>query len=203
MTVTNFKYDRYCTLEEGLTKLLKSKGYRLNIRYSQIDKAVVVEAVPIVNYSNDVEFSSDMRLNYLMEMQGDGVNHLICLGAGELSDRIVYHLYVDAAGNIGTTQSYFGIDEIAVVYDSPGASIDDLIVGGTDRIREMMNTNLFEIIVPPDVEIDIGDIVGGRDYLSGMLITAPITGKILRWEDGFRTTEYQFEDDVMAQITEE
>lgn len=203
VTVSNFRYDRYCTLEEGLAKLLKSKGYRLNIRYSQPDKAVVVEAVPIVNYSSDVEFSSDMRLNYLMEMQGDGVNHLICLGSGELRDRIVYHLYVDGSGNIGTTQYYTGIEEIASVYDSPGATVDDLITGGTDRLREQMNTNLFEIVVPPDVDIEIGDIVGGRDYLSGMLITAPITGKVIRWEDGFRTIEYQFEDDVIAQITEE
>lgn len=196
VTVSNFRYDRYCTLEEGLTKLLKSKGYRLNIAYSQIQKAVVVSAVPIVNYSQAVQFSSDMQLNYVMEMQGDGVNHLICLGQGELRDRTVYHLYVDQDGNIGTTQYYTGIDEVAEIYDYAGAELVDLIPAGENHLRELMNTNRFEIKVDPNRELAIGDIVGGKDYLSGMNMSAPITGKVVTWEKGFRNIEYKLEDDV-------
>lgn len=200
VSVTNFQYERYCTMEAGLTKLLKSKGYKLNIEYSQTLKRVVVTAVPIVDYSTDIEFSSDMEVNYTMHMQGDGVNHLICLGKGELKNRTVYHLYVDQNGNIGTTQYYTGIDEIAEVYDSPGAEQEDLINGGQARLREVMNKNQFQITVDSDMEIAIGDIVGGRDYLSGMTMTAPITGKILKWYNGFRTIEYKLEDDVTAAL---
>ena len=198
----SFQYDRYCNLEEGLTKLLKSVGYRMEIQYSQIDKAVLVYAVPITDYSEDIEFSSDMQLNYIMHMQGDGVNHLICLGNGELKDRIVYHLYVDQNGNIGTTQYYFGIDEVVEVYDYAGAELDDLIQSGRERLKEIMNDNRFEITVNPSMEIAIGDIVGGRDYLSGMTMTAPITGKIVRWVNGFRTIEYRVEDEVTASLFE-
>lgn len=199
VTVTNFKYDRYCTLEEGLRKMLRSKGYRLKIEYSQLEKAVVVSAVPIVDYSQSVEFSSDMQLNYTMHMQGDGINHLICLGKGELKDRTVYHLYVDNNGNIGTTQYYFGIDEIAEVYDYSGAELPDLIQSGTERLQENMNENKFEIAVE-GTEIAIGDIVGGRDYLSGMKMKSPITGKIVRWKNGFQTIEYKLEDEVTASL---
>lgn len=203
VTVNNFQYDRYCTLEEGLTKLLKSKGYRLEIEYSQTERAVLVAAVPIVDYSQDIELSSDMQLNYVMQMQGDGVNHLICLGQGELRDRIVYHLYVNNNGEIVTTQYYFGVDEIAEIYDYPGGELSDLIQSGRQRMEEVMNQNQFEMEVEPSMEIAIGDIVGGRDYLSGMTMTAPIAGKIMRWEDGFRTIEYQLADDVTATLTEE
>ena len=199
VTVTNFQYDRYCTLEEGLRKMLKSKGYRLKIEYSQPDKAVVVSAVPIVDYSQSVEFSSDMQLNYTMHMQGDGINHLICLGKGELKNRTVYNLYVDNNGNIGTTQYYYGVDEIADVYDYSGAELSDLIQGGTEHLQEDMNENTFEIAVE-GTEIAIGDIVGGRDYLSGMTMTAPITGKVVRWENGFQTIEYKLEDEVTASL---
>ena len=198
----NWQYDRYCTLEEGLRKMLKSKGYRLDISYSQTEKAVVVSAVPIVDYSQNIELSSDMQLNYIMRMQGDGVNHLILLGSGELKDRIVRHLYVNASGNIVSTQYYTGIDEIAEIFDYAGAEVPDLLQSGEQRLREVMNRNEFEMSVEPSDEIAIGDIVGGRDYLSGMKMTAPITGKIVRWQNGSKTIEYKLSDDVTATIEE-
>ena len=195
-----WQYARYCTLEEGLSDMLKSRGYRLNIEYSQEDKAVVVSAVPIVDYSQSIEFSADMRINYNMSMQGDGVNHLICLGSGELKDREVYHLYVDENGNIGPTQYYTGIEEITEIFDYAGAELDDLIQTGTQRLKEIRNTNIFEIKVDPDTELAIGDIVGGRDYLSGMTMRSPISGKIVKWEQGFQTVEYRLENDVTVEV---
>lgn len=197
---TSYQYERYCTLEDGLTKMLKAKNYRLNIAYSQPDKAVVVSAVPIVDYSQEVEFSSDMRTNYIMHMANDGVNHLICLGSGELKNRMVRHLYTDAQGNISQTQTYTGIDEIVEVYDYAGAEEDDLIQSGTQRLEEIRNSQHFEIQVDPSVEISVGDIVGGRDYLSGMAMTAPVVGKIVRWEAGFETIEYKLAEEASASL---
>ena len=178
--------------------MLKSVGYRLRIAYSQPDKAVKVDAVPIVDYSSSVEFSPDLETNYTMHMQGDGVNHLICLGKGELKNREVYDLYVDQNGNIGTTQYYTGSDEVVDVYDYAGAELPDLIASGKERLKELMNQNTFGITVNPEIEVAVGDIVGGRDYLSGMLMQAPIVGKIARWADGFQTIEYKLQDDVTA-----
>ena len=198
VTVSDFQYDRYCTLEAGLTKLLKSKGYRLELYYSQDLKAVVVSAVPIVDYSQRTELSSDMRTDYTMASQKDGVNHLICLGKGELRNRTVYHLYADTRGNISTTQTQFGIDEIAEVFDYSGGELPDLIQSGRERLEELKNANSFDMKIDASMEIGIGDIVGGRDYLSGMIMTSPITGKIMKWENGSRTIEYKLEDDVMV-----
>lgn len=199
-SVSGYQYDRYCTLEEGLRKLLKSKGYRLDISYSQTDKAVLVQALPIVDYSSQIELSSDMQLNYQMNMQGDGVNHLICLGQGELRERTVYHLYVDQNGGIGTTQYYTGADEVAEVYDYAGAEMDDLISGGRRRLEERMNRNTFSMDVEEFPEVAIGDIVGGRDYLSGMLMAAPIAGKVVRWQNGTQKIEYTLADEVTASL---
>ena len=198
VTVTNYQYDRYCTLEAGLSKMLKSVGYRLHLEYHPSINAVVVSAVPIVDYSYDVVFSSDMRLNYQMKTETIGVNHLICLGKGELKDRTVYNLYVDNKGKISTTQYYFGVDEVAEVYDSVGSELPDLIQGGTDRLKELAPLKSFEIAIDSDMELAIGDIVGGKDYLSGMRMSAPITGKIVRWQGGFQTIEYKLADDITA-----
>lgn len=201
VTVSNYQYDRYCTLHDGLEKLLKSKGYRLDIQYLQTERAVLVQAVPIVNYAADIEFSADMQLHYVMQMQSNGTNHLICLGSGELADRLVVHLYVDGNGNIVNTQYYTGSDEVAEVYDYAGAEEEDLRESGIERLKECMGTNSFDITIDPSKEIAIGDIVGGQDYLSGMKMTAPITGKIVKWAKGFRTIEYRISDDVEVEVT--
>ena len=196
VTASAFQYDRYCTLEEGLTKLLKAYGYRLELRYDQALKAVAVSAVPIVDYSQRIELSADMRMDYAVEVNNDGVNHLICLGKGELRDRTVYHLYADANGNIGTTQHFFGAAEIADVYDYSGGELSDLIQSGRKKFEELIGTGKFGMTVDSSLEIEIGDIVGGRDYLSGVTMSSPIAGKIVTWKDGFRQIEYKLEDDI-------
>lgn len=199
ITVT-YQYNRYVTLYEGLKAMLKSVGYKMRISYNQSDGKVMVEAVPIVNYSNEIEYSSDMNADYYMTKEGTGVNHLICLGSGELRDRTVVDLYVDANGNISQTQSYFGENEIAQVYDYAGASRDDLIQSGTDQLKELRNQNSFRIDLESTKDVEIGDIVGGRDYTSGMRMTAPITTKVVTWRDGFEKVEYKLSDDVTIEL---
>lgn len=193
----NWQYERYCTLEDGLKRLLESVGYRLDLTYSQTQKKVIAQAVPIIDYSENIEFSSDMRVNYQMQQQGDGVNHLICLGKGELRNRVVRHFYINQRGKVSTTQYYFGVDEIVDVYDSGGSETPDLIKDGKKRLRELANKDVFNINVDPSMEIAIGDIVGGRDYLSGMTMAAPIWGKIIKYETGFTNIEYILETDKM------
>lgn len=192
----NYQYNRYVTLYDGLKAMLKSVGYRLNIAYDQVSGKVVVSAVPIVDYSEQIEYSSDMNANYYMTMENAGVNHLICLGQGELRNRTVVHLYVDGNGNISQTQTFYGADEICAVYDYAGAARPDLIQSGTQQLKNMTSHNSFQIDFDTFDEVAIGDIVGGHDYISGMRMTAPITSKIVRWRNGFEKTEYKLSDDV-------
>lgn len=191
---TTYQYNRYCTLYDGLRDMLASEGYRLKIEYSQADSCVYVSAVPIVDYSSTIDFSGDYRVNYTMQKQTDGVNHLICLGSGELAARTVRHLYVNQYGKITTTQYYFGSEEIAEVYDNSGAGVTDLIQGGKKRLKELRNKNQFDIKLDTDLDIAIGDIVGGQDYLSGMTMSAPVIGKVVKWSGGFQTIDYKLDE---------
>lgn len=195
----SYQYNRYVTLYQGLKDMLKSVGYKLKLAYDQDLRAVKTEAVPIVDYSARIEYSSDMNANYFMTRDLTGVNHLICLGSGELSERVVVHLYVDTNGNISQTQSQFGVDEIAAVYDYAGASRDDLIQAGTQQLQQKIKGNTFRIDLESARDVDIGDIVGGRDYVTGLSMTAPITTKIVQWREGFETTQYKLSDDVNVQ----
>lgn len=192
----SFQYQRYVTMYDGLKALLKSVGYKMQIEYDQVLRKVVVSAVPIVDYSSEIEYSSDMSADYSMIIDRTGINHLVCLGSGELRNRIVVHLYVDGNGVISQRQTFFNENEIAEVYDYAGASRDDLIQSGVDQLKGELNLNEFAIELESEREVQIGDVVGSRDYITGYTVTAPITTKIVKFEDGFVNIEYKLSSDV-------
>ena len=195
----NYQYARYCTLYDGLKAMLKSVGYRMQIEYDLELKKVVVSAAQIVDYSREIEYSSDMNADYTMIINRTGINHLVCLGQGELRNRIVEHLYVDARGNISQRQTFFDEDEIAEVYDYAGASREDLIQSGIDQLVKEINLNEFRIEIESEREVQIGDIVGSRDYVTGHTVSAPITTKLVKFEDGYAKIEYKLSDDVTVE----
>ena len=150
VTVTNYQFERYCTLLDGLTKMLKSKGYRLQLSFRREQNEpgyLYIEAVPIVDYSNQIELSRDCQINYTMDDKRDGVNHLIVTGKGEMQDRNVLHLYVQEDGTIGNQQYYTGLQEIAEVYENTSTETDELQSKSEERLQELMNKKTFKIPV--------------------------------------------------------
>lgn len=178
VTVSNYKFDRYCTLLDGLTKMLKSKGYRLKLTFQREENEpgyLYIEAVPIVDYSSQIELSRDCQLNYTMDDKRDGVNHLIVTGKGELQDRNVLHLYVQKDGSLGKTQYYTGLQEIAEVYENTSTETDELEEISIEKLQGLMNKKTFKMDVAAlGIDVNIGDIVGGRDYLTGMYMAKPV-----------------------------
>ena len=197
----SYQYNRYVTLYDGLKALLKSVGYKMQIEYDQIQRKVVVSAVPIVDYSSEIEYSSDMSADYSMTIDRTGINHLVCLGSGELKNRTVVHLYVDGNGVISQRQTFFNENEIAEVYDYAGASRDDLIQSGIDQLKNEINLNEFSINLESEREVAVGDIVGSRDYITGYTVTAPITTKLIKFEDGLIRIEYKLSSDIEIEHT--
>ena len=178
VTVSNYQFDRYCTLYDGLFKMLKSKGYRLQLSFRREQGEpgyLFVEAVPITDYSNRIELSRDCKLNYTMNDKRDGVNHLIVTGKGELQDRNILHLYVQENGEIGTEQYYTGLQEIVEVYENTSTETDELMSAAEDRLRSLAGKKTFKMDVAKlGRDVGIGDIVGGRDYLTGMYMAKPV-----------------------------
>lgn len=200
VTVTNYQFDRYCTLLAGITKMLKSVGYKLHIEYVQQERGqpgyVELSAVPIVDYSEQIELSQDSRLNFTFDETKNGVNHLVCLGKGELQDRQVIDLYVGQNGSIGTTQYYTGIQEVAETYEDTSSESDELEEKGREKLQELMNSTSFSMDVEAlGMEVEIGDIIGGRDYVTGMYAAKPIAKKIYKVSGGSASLEYEIEGD--------
>lgn len=198
-TVTGFQFDRYITLLEGIDKLLASKNYRLQIDYIRQELApgyVQMQAVPVTDYSDQVELSQNNRLQFTFEETKNGVNHLICLGKGELKDRVVLHLYIQKNGTVGTTKHYTGLQEVVDVYDFSSAESEELTEKGTEKLLELANQKQFAMdITKTDINMQIGDIIGGRDYITGMSIKKPIINKIYTLQNGRAGIEYRLKGD--------
>jgi hypothetical protein len=198
ISVSNFQFDRYCTLLDGIQKMLKSVNYKLHIEYiCDSGSYVKLSAVPIADYGNQVELSQDQLLHVSLRDYRRGINHLICLGSGELAARTVIHLYADSSGNISTTQTIFGIDERTEIYDYPNAQNDaELLSEGIKHMQELLNyrsysTEMSEYAMAADYEI--GDTIAGRDYLTGFLVVKPIADKIIKITNGLISVEYKLE----------
>ena len=126
----NYQFNRYVTLLDGLTSLLESVNYKLSIKYIQGAPGeagyVEVSAAPINNYSEEEEYSQDCNIKMTVRDYRRGINHLICLGEGELKDRIRVDLYIQKDGSIGKTQYYKGLEERTDVYDYSSADVAEL-----------------------------------------------------------------------------
>ena len=178
IAVTNYQFDRYCTLLSGVEKMLKSVGYRLNIGCQ--NGAVTLTPTPIHDYSDELEYSQDSNINFRIQDNRNGVNHLICLGQGDLKDRQVINLYLQSNGTIGTIQYYTGLAEHADVFDFPSVeSLDELEKFGRERFAILLNNQKFEMSIG-EINVELGDIVGGRERITGIYMKKPITQKIIK-----------------------
>lgn len=195
--IQNFQFDRYCTLLNGIEDLLASVGYRLDIRHKRgepgIPGWVELQAVPAKMLKK--EYNQDNRINFITRDYRRGINHLICAGTGEGTDRTILHLYVQEDGSVGEKQYYKGIHERTALYSYTSQSdIEQLRKDGTKRLQSLANYKEFEMRIE-DADLEIGDIVSGRDYITGILVQKPVVRKILVIRGERMKVEYKLKGD--------
>ena len=198
VAVTDWKVDRYVTVYDAIMKLLENHGYRLDIKYKQEEYpengAVHLKAVKAVDYSGEVEYSRDGKLHFTIRDYRMGINHLICCGKGEDEERIVVHLYVQEDGSIGQNQFYTGLAEREAVYDYNSADQDKLIEDGTKKLKELMNFSSIDLTVEEEY-LELGDIVGGYEDITGISVKQPIAQKVLQIKEGTISIDYKVKGD--------
>lgn len=190
LTITSYEMPRYAGGYDGIAKMLSDVGGKLLFSYQ--DGNIILSALPQHDYSQDEEFDSDL-VDYKSKRCYTTVNHLICLGDGELAEREVIHLYADAEGNISQTQTFTGLEEYAETYDYSNAeSTKELIKGGTERLKELWGQDELQIDFSGDSEAyDIGDIVGAIDNVTKIAVSAEIQKKIVTVKNGQVTISYE------------
>lgn len=181
--ITIYRDFRYTNLLEGIEKMLAEQNARLDIKADYMDKHIhaVVSAVPVNNYSNEIELSNDYGITLSAKKIKNGVNHVICLGKGELTERTVIHLYKQENGIITTDSTYAiqGANERTITYDYSSAETEEeLVEGGKKKFIEKGDEESLSIAISANVEI--GDIVAARERITGIYMQKAVTQKIAK-----------------------
>jgi len=190
ITISSYKMNRYIAGYTGIRKMLKAFGAKLQVSFHE--GYVYLSAVPFVDHSQDEQFDTD-QIDFVIKKNSSPINHVICLGKGDLSEREVIHVYADKNGNTGTTQSLTGIQEVVAVYDYANAeSSEELMQGGIDKIKESWDSDEINFnFSAKDKTYDVGDVVGAKEYVTGIEVSAEITKKIVSIKDNTTTISYK------------
>lgn len=193
----NYQIPRYVSLLDAITGMLAKYNAKLEIKAIQGGSGeafyVLIKAVPVTDYSEELEYSQDNRLSLTIRDSRRGINHLICLGKGELTDRLVIHLYVQLDGSIGSAKAYTGIDERVAVYEYNSADDEDTLrASGEKKLKSLMDYQQLKIYAD-NVDLEVGDIVAGRDRVTGLYVKKRIKQKILKVKGLTETISYKVE----------
>lgn len=158
----------------AILAMLTASSAKLKMTYD--NGMVVLSAEAIEDYSETNELDTT-QIELEIDKDYLPVNHLVCLGEGELKNRIVLHFYADANGKVSTTQSLFGADENTLIYDYTNADSNELSEKGQEKLKELQNCDTVKVDIPEGRVLDIGDLVGAIDPITGIYVATEVTYK--------------------------
>ena len=104
ITVAPYQMDRYVDAYTGIRKMLRESDAKLRIR--RRNRTAVLSAIPRNAYTWSEDLDSS-QVGLAASHAYRAVNHLICLGGGDLAERAVIHLFTDENGGL---QPYAVVD---------------------------------------------------------------------------------------------
>lgn len=195
-TITNYQFPLYINVLDGWMGMLEGSGYRLSIHADKPAEgqavAVTVEAVQ----ADQIEGTANEDSPYTVEITNNrmGINHLVCMGRGELQNRQRWDLFVGEDGQISPFPYYTGFAERTAYFDYGNAeSMDELKKHGRERLLSIASSRTVQIRANGSQDAEVGDVV--QASLGGEVITTPIVKKIVKIKDGVPTYEYKTKDE--------
>lgn len=184
--IVNYQFDRFIDLYNGLRKMCAANGLKVSlVRHNGY---VWISAKPAQIIGNEID--NDL-LDFDITENHRVVNHLVCAGEGEGTERAVLHLYADKDGNVSKTQSIYGLDEIVGLYEYNSADAAKLEEDGKEKLKDYQTPGAVEVQTDAVIPIDVGDTIMARDNATNMLITAEVIKKIIKVESGVMSCEYE------------
>lgn len=165
------QFERFCDAYSGIRAMLSASGARLAVAYDSVASRAVLSAVPVVDWSDGP--TSD-QAGVDVTRVSRPYNHLVCLGSGELRDRVVQHWYADEAGKVSGKQSLFGVNERATTYDYSNAGADELSVKGPKKLAEYQRADSMDATLDVDGAYAVGDVIPGTDIDTGTEVSVVV-----------------------------
>lgn len=186
---------RYCTVLEALKKIAETTGTYLKLRYKRNDDGKATVGIGF-DYSYFYDRRFKVIANFTTMDKTNGVNHLICLGKGELKDRAVAHFYIGRKGNVTEKQELFGLDEVAEIYEDTSSDLEELTKRGLEKIVELAKKTKAIVDIDDNGELTsimqepvVGDTI--ENSTDGTRID--ITNRIVSYDNDNRKIQYKSE----------
>ena len=122
---------------------------------------------------------------------------MIALGGGQLEQRTVIYLHQKDDGTVEQVSGIPNGDDIRVYkydYSSSDSAGNDteLIDSATKKFDEINESDSQKMTISDgsQIELELGSVVSGRDYITGITIQEPVTKKILKVKNGISAISY-------------
>lgn len=172
------RFERYCDMWSGIRRAAREAGARVSVTWGEARVSLSMVA------RSTIEANPGEAPATVDEAWG-AINHLVCLGRGELRERLVIHLYADESGNVSRTRTLTGARLREATYDYSNADEAELVEQGTKKLRELQEAGSASVDSSAlDEGFELGDLLQVTDDSTGATVTAEVTRLVVRVEDG-------------------
>lgn len=176
VNIPRWQFDHdHMYLYDGLRKMLRSFDCVLRVQRGGSGKTMLY-AAPLRSTIDD---GRGTRYGYQLKRLHP-INHLKCLGKGELANRVVVDVYADEMGRVSTTQSIFGVGVREEIYEAANAERDDLLRSGLEHLCDLQLMSEATIVLPEGASYDVDDIVGIDDSDTGISVRSSISKVVVK-----------------------
>lgn len=169
---------RYREAYAAMVAMLAKAGAKLAIRWER-DRALL-SAEPCAVWSTMNSSNADFTIKKTFRP----VNHLVCLGKGEMLERTVVHVYADEHGSISRTKGMFGLDEVMGAHVSTTEDAGELYEEGAESLAELQECDEVDMQSELVDDYAIGDLVTVANLEAGQTASAMVASKTVTIADG-------------------
>ena len=196
-----FQYNRYIPVHEGATNLVKDSNnnvLRLKFAFDESTLKAKLSIAPTTDRTDLIEISQDYDDHVKLSITRDGSTpkHVICMGAGELHEREIVHLYADDDWNVSTTaiSGAYPVD----TYDYSGS--ESLQTDGIKHFKELIAQHEQIEVQIDGLDVGLSDVIAAKDNLTGEYVTAEITKIIWKCTDNgqYQTENFEYQTKVRS-----
>ncbi len=170
---------RYKSLLYAAEKLLSDQGARLCVSFS--GEYITINAESITDHTDEIEFSQEYDSSLVSTEQGEIYNHIIALGQGKMEERDIVELWRLPDGTITDDASDAALPDTyalsTYIYDFSGVESKEALYDAARRkLSGQGEMKKMEISIgSSDICLELGDIAGVRDLLTGMTATLKVS----------------------------
>lgn len=184
---------RYANLLDSIQSMLSAYGARLCITF---ENGVVMLSVVTVSILSE-ELSQDFSIPMMSEQSSaKAFNHIIALGVGEGTDRLVIELYRTDDGTITTVPISIGIYDKQTTLDLPDIELpEELYREAYFKLANCKPTSKITLDMSGAevLNLNLGDRISGHDYVTGLSIIETVT-QVIRTVNRMETIQYKMGD---------